>query len=159
MIYKYILVPLDGSELAECVLPHVSAIAEKGLTENITLIRVVEEAKIPSVGGDAVISVEEWQKLELERKLEAENYLKYLFDKLKFIGVDVKWVVLPTGGVAEMILQYASENKVDLIVMGTHGRSGISRLLWGSVAYQILRSAYIPVLMVRPKGYGDSVSP
>lgn len=156
MIYTNVLVPLDGSELAESVLPHVLALAEKGLVKNITFIRVIEEAKIPTVGGDAVISTEEWKKLDLDRRIEAEDYLKKLVGRLAFEGVNIKCVALPTGGVPEMIIQYASDNKTDLIVMATHGRSGISRVVWGSVAYQLLRSVYIPVLMIRPQGYGHS---
>ena len=156
MIYTNVLVPLDGSELAENVLPHVEAIAEKGLAKNITFIRVIKEAHMPTVGGDAVISAEEWKKLDLERKIEAENYLKKLVSRLKLAGADIKWVALPTGDVAEVIMQYATENNIDLIVIATHGRSGISRILWGSVAYQVLRSAYIPVLMIRPQGCGSS---
>lgn len=151
MIYTNILVPLDGSALAEAVMPHVTAIAEKGLVKNITFIRVVEEARIPTIGGDSVYNDEDWKKIELMHWNEAESYLKNLVENLHFEGVEVKYEVLSSGIVPEIILQYAMDNKTDLIIMATHGRSGISRLVWGSVAYHVLRSAYIPVLMIRTR--------
>jgi nucleotide-binding universal stress UspA family protein len=156
MTYNNVLVPLDGSKLAESVLSHLLGLAEKGLARTITFVRVSEATKIATVGGNATIGAAELQRLELQHRTEGEEYLKNIVSQFNLPDVDVKWAVLPPAGIPEMILQYASENKVDLIVMATHGRSGISRLLWGSVAYQILRTAYIPVLMVRPQGYGAS---
>jgi nucleotide-binding universal stress UspA family protein len=151
MLYTNVLVPLDGSKLSETVLPHVQAIAEKGLAANITFIRVVEATNIPTIGGDAVISSDSWSKLELERQKEADDYLKKLVSSLIFpAAINVKAAALSPGEVGATIIQYAIENKTDLIIMATHGRSGIGRVVWGSVAYHVLRSAYIPVLMIRP---------
>jgi nucleotide-binding universal stress UspA family protein len=153
VFYNNVLVPLDGSKLAESVLPHIQAITEKGLVTNITFIRVIESARIPTIGDDAEVR-KAWNKMDLELKWEAEIYLENLVGSLNFPGVNLKWAVLPSMIVHERIIQYALENNIDLIIMATHGRSGISRLVLGSVAYHVLRSGYIPVLMIRPHTQG-----
>jgi nucleotide-binding universal stress UspA family protein len=81
----------------------------------------------------------------------AEDYLNRVMQTVKFNGVNVRSEIL-TGRATEVLADYATQNGVDLIVIATHGRSGVSRWVWGSVADRILRSACVPVLMVRAPG-------
>ncbi len=148
-MYKKIMVPLDGSVLAECVFPHVAALAEGGQVKDVVFVRVVEPFHQPT--GDFVIDQRQIAKIEAENKLEAENYLKKVVSGQKFSGVSVQSQVL-FGRVAEGLADFAEKNGIDLTVIATHGRSGVSRWVWGSVADRILRSSCVPVLMVRAPG-------
>ena len=151
-MYKKILVPLDGSKLAECVLPHVENIAKWGNTENVTFIRVVESLYLPvSVGEGYTLSTKDWQKIEDESRAEAENYLNQLTGKIRYGAVKIQTEVI-VGKAAETITDYAAGNGVDLIAIATHGRSGVSRWVWGSVTDKVLRSSRVPVLVVRAPG-------
>jgi nucleotide-binding universal stress UspA family protein len=148
-MYKKIMVPLDGSDLAECVFPHLAALAEGGQVKNIVFVRVVEPFHQPT--GDFVIDQKQIAKIETENKLDAEAYLKKVVNRVKYDGVSVQSQVL-FGRVAEGLADFAAKNQVDLIVIATHGRSGVSRWVWGSVADRVLRSSCVPVLMVRAPG-------
>ena len=151
-MYKKILVPLDGSKLAECVLPHVETIARGGNTENVTFIRVFEPLSLPvSVGEGYTLSTDDWPKIEEASKAAAENYLNKLTSKLKYDKVKIQTEVM-VGKPAETIADYATSNGVDLIAIATHGRSGVSRWVWGSVADKVLRSSRVPILVVRAPG-------
>ena len=152
-MYKKILVPLDGSELAECVLPHVEAIAKGCAVKDVVLVRVVEPAMLAFGGADEdnFINAEMWTRIESEHKAAAQKYLDQLVSQLNLAKDNVRTEVL-YGGPADSIANYATENKVDLIAIATHGRSGIGRWVIGSVADRILRSAGVPVLMVRAPG-------
>jgi nucleotide-binding universal stress UspA family protein len=148
-MYQKILVPLDGSALAECVLPHLDVLARGCQVKNIVFARVVEPIHMPT--GDYAMDPEQIKKFETEHKLAAEAYLKALAAKTSYAGVSLKTEVL-YGMPAEVLAQYAAKNQVDLILIATHGRSGPSRWVWGSVADRILRSSCTPVLMVRAPG-------
>ena len=151
-MYKKILVPLDGSELAECVLPHVESIAQGCGAQSVTFLRSVEPFhKLTSWDGGTVLSEADISRIESGNKADAKKYLENLVKRTKYEGVTAKYEVL-MGTAAESITDYAIKNKVDLIVIATHGRSGVSRWVWGSVADRILRSACVPVLMVRAPG-------
>jgi nucleotide-binding universal stress UspA family protein len=143
-MYQKVLVPLDGSELAECVLPHVKAIAAGCGIREVVLLKVVE----PLPTGTALGVEEAAQKIGVKA---AEDYLATIQAKLNKEGLAVKTQVL-TGRAAETITDFAQHNKVDLIALATHGRSGISRWVFGSVADRIVRSSSAPVLLIRPKG-------
>jgi nucleotide-binding universal stress UspA family protein len=149
-MYQKIMVPLDGSELAECVLPHVESIAKGCGAQNVVFLRVVEPVHIPS-GGDYSFSEEEIERINSESRTVAESYLDQLVSQTQYDGVNPRSEVL-TGKPAESIADYATKNGVDLIVIATHGRSGVSRWMWGSVADRVLRSACVPVLMIRAPG-------
>ena len=150
-MYQKILVPLDGSELAECVLAHVDGLGRGCLLKEITFVRVVEPFESPSVVAEYPIKPEEVIRINAENKAVAEKYLNKMVSGFKYEGVKVQGEVL-TGKAAETLAEYASKNGADLIVIATHGRSGVSRWVWGSVADRILRSACVPVLMVRAPG-------
>jgi len=147
-MYKKILVPLDGSELAECALDHVKAIAIGCQVPEVVLLRVIEP--IPS---QAYVEAPEdiIREAEKRNRTEAEDYLSKLADDLKKGGVAAQAVVV-LGREADEILDYVNKNQVELIIMSTHGRSGISRWVWGSVTDRVIRHSRVPVLTVSPAG-------
>ncbi len=146
-MYQKILVPLDGSELAECVLPHVEAIAKGCEVKEVIFIRAVE----PFLRGAYSFSEKELKHFELENREFAKEYLNQLMGRIKYDGASIQTVAI-TGKAVESITDYATRNAVDLIIIATHGRSGVSRWARGSVADRLLRSSCIPVLMVRAPG-------
>jgi len=157
-MYKKVLVPLDGSELAECVFPHLETIAQGCGVGEVDLVRMVEEVTLP-VGtisdGISIITTEDAEKMrkaaEARAKAEAEEYLGQVKGRIKLGSAGVNTQVI-VGPAAESLADYATKNGVDLIVIATHGRSGVSRWVWGSVSDRILRSACVPILMVRAPG-------
>lgn len=148
-MYRKVLVPLDGSELAECVLPHMEALAKGGSVQNVIFVRVVEPYALSPVRGDPIFTEEELNRIDSQSKKVAKSYLDQLVSRISYgNSVKIQTEVL-TGRTADTLIDYASKNQVDLIIIATHGRSGISRWLLGSVADRIVRSSHIPVLMVR----------
>ncbi len=150
-MYHKILVPLDGSALAECVLPHAEAIAKGCQVKNVILMQVVEPFRMPS-GADFDFSPEQTKRIETQHLAKAKDYLNQLVSRVSYDKANVQSEVIDGGIAAESIADYAAKNDVDLIIIATHGRSGVSRWVWGSVADRILRSACVPVLMVRAPG-------
>jgi nucleotide-binding universal stress UspA family protein len=142
-LYKRILLPLDGSALAEQALPYAMAQAERFEAE-LVLIRVVEP--LPRVGGG--MSQSAFDRAEEEMKAWAQSYLKDLAAGIKERSIPVQ-VVTMRGQASKAIVQFAEANQVDLIVISTRGQSGLSRWLMGSVADRVLRGAKAPVLLVR----------
>jgi nucleotide-binding universal stress UspA family protein len=149
-MYQLVVVPLDGSKLAESVLPHVESLAKSGQAKSIVFVRV-PEPMFPLGTYDGFITAHEVRQIQDRSKEAAETYLKDLTSKLNYGEVKIQTAVL-AGNIAESIADYASKNNADLIIIATHGRSGVGRWVWGSVADRILRSACIPVLMVRAPG-------
>ncbi len=151
-MYNKILVPVDGSELAECVLPHVESIAKGCGVKDVIFLNVVEPFYPPSDYETVTpVSGKEMERINSESEATAKRYLSKLVNRIKYDGVNTE-AVLTRGKAADTIAEYATKNAVDLIVIATHGRSGVSRWVWGSVADRILRSACVPVLMVRAPG-------
>ena len=149
-MYRKIMVPLDGSALAECVLPHVEAIAGGCPVRELVLLRVVEPERVYSV-SNSPIDPNLAAARESERRKEAEDYLRSVADRLDEPGLvcEVRSIV---GRVAESLVDYCIDNGVDLIIIATHGHSGVTRWVRGSVADKILRPSTIPVLMIRAPG-------
>lgn len=141
-MYKRALVPLDGSSLAEAVIPFIVAIAGP-LDMSVVLLRVIEPiphmAEVPS--GMAAEALE-------GRARDAEEYLAALAADLRRRGIGATWEVRH-GSVADTIVATTRSADADVIAMSTHGRSGLGRLLFGSVAEQVLRQADVPVLLMR----------
>jgi nucleotide-binding universal stress UspA family protein len=148
-MYKKILVPLDGSKLAECVLPHVESIAKGCGVVSVVFVRALDNY-MPSAAS-AYIGESLRKEMEKNSEKAAREYLDQVAGQVKLDGVKVQKQLI-TGRADESIAEYATKNDVDLIAIATHGRSGISRWAWGSVADRILRSACVPVLMVRAPG-------
>jgi nucleotide-binding universal stress UspA family protein len=148
-MYRKIMVPLDGSELAECVLPHVEAFMKGFNLSDVILVRVVEP-EMP-YHGEFRIDPEIVARKEAERKSSAKDYLTKVAKRIQTEATTVRAEVL-VGRVPESLTDYAEKNDIEIILIATHGRSGVTRWVRGSVADKILRSANVPVLMVRAPG-------
>jgi nucleotide-binding universal stress UspA family protein len=154
IMYKKIMVPLDGSELAECVLPHVEQFTSDCRVDTITFVRVAETLS-PSFLGESLLSGEDLDnfskcvnKADEKVKSKAASYLDEVVKRLKQGEVQFETKVL-VGRVEDQLLEYADKNNFDLILIATHGRSGASRWVRGSIADRILRGSCVPVMMVR----------
>jgi nucleotide-binding universal stress UspA family protein len=149
-MYKKILAPLDGSELSECSLEHVTAIAKGCAVPSVVLLYIVEP-----VEGYAVeytrISAEAIDAMKKEFRAKTEKHLAKMANKLKKNGVNVSTVTVE-GKPSDEILNYADKNQVDLIIMSTHGSSGLTRWAFGSVADKVIRHSPVPVLVIAPPG-------
>ncbi len=144
-MFKRILVPLDGSTLAEAALPLARELA---LRENADVYVVNVQERIPYVGW--VNAPGQYYDLMDDARANANGYLNRSVATLRDAGVSAH-AVLVDGGIADQrILDEAERLAVDLIVIATHGRSGLSRMLLGSVADRIVQHAKAPVLLVRP---------
>jgi len=144
-MYKKILVPLDGSELAEKALDHAEKLAETFDAE-IILFQVVPLVHIygaPELVMPLIV--------DDKQKEAAEGYLTNLAGKLKKRGLRVTAKLKIDMHVAAEIIDFAKESGADLIVMCTHGRSGITRWVLGSVAHKVLTRAETPILLVHLK--------
>ena len=155
-MYKRILVPLDGSELAECVLPHVETVAKGCQVSKVVFIRVLEPFDAPGATEFSFAPENIGEKNLEVRRADTENYFKTVREKIRLPEIDAEWKI-ETGKVPETISEFALKHKVDLIIISTHGRSGVSRWVWGSVAERVLRSSCAPVLMVRAPGCGSGL--
>jgi nucleotide-binding universal stress UspA family protein len=146
-MYHNILVPLDGSDVAECSLPHARAIASAFRVHKVFLIRVLTPlssrvlSRVPAKTLDFVVQSSE---------ADAREYLSKTAVALKKEGMNAESVVV-TGKPAEQIVDFAKRNGIDLIVMATHGRSGVSHRPYGSVADGIIRASSVPILLVVPR--------
>jgi nucleotide-binding universal stress UspA family protein len=145
-MYKKILVPLDGSELAKKALDQAEKLA-KSFDAEIILFQVVPF--MPIYGSPELVTpliIDEKQKEAVER------YLANLAEELKKKGLRVTAMARTGQQVAVEIIDFAKEAGVDLIVMCTHGRSGITRWVLGSVTLKVLTRAETPILLVRSRG-------
>ncbi len=152
-MYKKILVPMDGSQFSECSLEHVRAIATGCQVPEVILLRVVEPVS-PQVYAEGA-NMDWIADAEKTAQTNAENYVSQLAAKLKKEGVAAQHAI-SFGRPAEKIVDYARDNHVDLIIMSTHGRSGVSRWVLGSVADRVIHHSAAPVLVVAPQGCRSS---
>lgn len=150
-MYKNILVPLDGSEFGECSLEHVKAVASGSSAAQITLLGVVEPLSFDDVTRLTIAGDDLLYKAQMDNQAEARNYMGRIKKKLTSDGLKVEIVVVD-GDAADEILAYVQNNKVDLIAMTTHGRSGASHWFFGSVAQKVLQHSPIPILLIAPAG-------
>lgn len=153
-MYQKILVPLDGSSLAECVIPHIEAIA-KAESSLVELISAIEPVEIPTRGKIALTD-DDLKQISYELKKETRKYLERIAERLKKSGIKATYTIL-SGKPAESMVEYVNDNNYDLVIIATHGRSGITKWFWGSVAEKILRAINVPVLLVKSYKYGDEI--
>jgi nucleotide-binding universal stress UspA family protein len=144
-MYKKILVPLDGSELAKKALNQAEKLANIFGSE-IILFQVVPF--MPIYGSPELVTP---LIVDEKQKEAAERYLLGLAEELKQRGLKVSVAVKTGQQVAVEIIDFAKESRVDLIVMCTHGRSGITRWVLGSIALKVLTRAETPILLLRSK--------
>ena len=143
-MYRKVLVPLDGSELAECALPEVMKLARGGIVGEVILLNVVD---IPSLWVAEGLDV---MKLKNALLVKSQDYLSDVQSRLSREGLNVMDVVME-GKTAQTIVDYSRENAVDLLVLATHGYTGMKQLMFGSVALRVLHDAHVPVLLIRPE--------
>jgi nucleotide-binding universal stress UspA family protein len=141
-MYKHVLIPLDGSALAEQALPHAIAQA-KHFRAELVLLKVVEP--LAHARG---MSLSDLEQIRQQAHTWAGEYLDSLAGDIQEQGVLVQKVTID-GRPHTGIVEFAEANRVDLIVMSTRGQSGLSRWLMGSVADRVVRGSTAPVLMVR----------
>ncbi len=143
-MYKRLLVPLDGSELAEAILPFAEQVAGP-LDAELVLLQVVElMSPIEAIASAGVVTPD---TLAL-REMDAKRYLVAIEQRLSKKGLRVHTRVA-LGPPAEAILAGVRATGADLVAMATHGRSGLGRVLLGSVADAVLRASPVPVLLIR----------
>ncbi len=156
-MYQRILVPLDGSAFAEQALAHAQRVARAGQSEIhlLSVAPMLEDHSLAAVDLYPVYVYRDYlidDKLEMERlTAELSGYLDKVSRKVQAGGYQVV-TAIRFGHPADEIIAYAAEQRCDLIVMSTHGRSGIGRWVYGSVADKVLRSSSVPVLLVRASG-------
>lgn len=140
-MFNHILVPLDGSSLAECVLPHVIAVAQ-AFNSQVTLLRVLE----PPQGSALAQAIDplEWQLI----KTEAEAYLNGVINRLDGFDLNAQ-KTLKEGQAAEHIIEFTHQNDIDLIILSSHGQSGLSGWNVSSIVQKIILRAYKSTLIVR----------
>ncbi|MBN2187694.1 MAG: universal stress protein [Dehalococcoidia bacterium] len=148
---RTMLVPLDGSQLAEAVLPHVEALSMQQGTDrvDVILLRVYSRPTPPPVNEYTTAALDEYMQMETARRKEAaEEYLGQIENQLRDKGLVVRSEVLE-GRPADEIIGYANANPCNLIVMSTHARSGLHQAIRGSVAAKVLQKADSPVVLVK----------
>jgi nucleotide-binding universal stress UspA family protein len=152
-MFERILVCLDGSRLAEQIVPYATeeAIRFQG---KLVLLQVVPEpvAFSPGIPGEGLVPIQTDIMLEGTKEAlgRARDYLEKLATRLRKRGIQVETVAIP-GRAGEAILDYANTNSVKLITIATHGRGGLRRAVFGSVADYVLRESGLPVLVIRPQ--------
>ena len=145
-MYQKILVPLDGSKRAEKILPHVEELAAH-TQATVTLLQII------ALTGDIVtagVITPLPDKLDSDKK-QAESYLNGIKAGLQEKQIETRTRVAVSGPVVDAILQTAEEENVDLIAMSSHGRSGVSRVFYGSVAVGLLHRIDRPLLIIRSR--------
>jgi nucleotide-binding universal stress UspA family protein len=162
-MYKKILIPLDGSELAECAIPYAEELANGCGTQEIILVSSTEKikgkTKAPEIremynhgdrfgfigaGSEVIITFGKQER-------EAKSYLTKVAKRLEKKGFKVKTEVLYWPP-AEAISSFAERSEIDIIVMSSHGRSGPTKWAHGNVADKMIRATCVPVLMVKAPG-------
>ena len=157
MAIKRILVPTDFSEPAMAALDYAVKLA-RSLRSQLTVLFVVEPVYL-AVPTDMYAAIPNVDMLLVEQQRSAREQLSKLSQRLQKKGVKCK-AVLATGSVYQCIANTARQMKADLIVLGTHGRTGLSHVLLGSVAERVVQTAPCPVLTVRsPKSGSAKIKP
>jgi nucleotide-binding universal stress UspA family protein len=144
IVYKTILVPLDRSKRAEAILPHVAYLALK-CNAKVIFLKVLEH---PFTAAPTKKSIEKLQKDFDARQERSKEYLSNLKRKFGEKGIDCA-ARLAHGPVVEEIIAAAQRESADLIAIASHGRSGMSRVFYGSVTAALLNRVDRPLLLVR----------
>jgi nucleotide-binding universal stress UspA family protein len=155
--FSKILVCLDGSRLAEQILPYAREEAVH-FGSKVILLRAFDISTIPPtgrVGGTGIPEPSESMLEQVKEQIkieenEAQNYLENVAERMRKRGLDVVCVTL-SGAAGDVIIGYAQNEAVDLIALVTHGRSGLGRTIFGSVADHVLRESGLPLLVIKPQ--------
>jgi len=156
-MFKRLLVPLDGSRFASRALPYAAALAERFGAE-VILIQVIKHATPvidagATVGvalGGSEIAVQAALDADKRNTARARRYLSAKVQAIESRHMRSSYRVL-TGDVARSIMEFSEKESIDLVVMTTHGKSGLRRAVMGSVADAVIRQSGKPVLVIRPQ--------
>jgi len=150
-MFENMLVCLDGSILAEQILPYAEVQALK-FNSRVTLLQVVVTNVPEVVQAGATYKQSTGAALRSREMMEkAGIYLDKTARVLREKGIRVETVVLEAASVGDAILKYARDNGTDFILMATHGRGGIRHVVMGSVAEHVMKASALPILIIRPK--------
>ena len=144
-----ILVCLDGSPLAEQILPYAAVQAER-FGGKLVLLQVIGTPGAIYAPGIEAVPIAVPLEQAPEEETGARDYLKGLAQHLRQRGIDVECLTL-MGSPGERIVSYAEENDFQLVAIATHGRSGLGRLVFGSVADHVIRHSARPILLIKPR--------
>jgi nucleotide-binding universal stress UspA family protein len=147
-MYKKCLVPLDGSELAECALNHVQKLVKEKSVGEVTLLNVV---KVDIPWADVHEQTIDLAAIRKPLFAAAKKYLTEVESRLTSKGIKVKTKAIEGNRPGETIIDYAEKNNMALIVIASHGYTGFRKLLLGSVATRVLHDSHVPVLLIRPE--------
>lgn len=153
-MYRKVLVPLDGSELAECALSQVKNLAKDGATGEIILLNIVV-VEFPwtdfseTNAGFGVIF--DYQAFRDARLNQAKIYLAKIQSQLSAEGLKVHVESIEAKAPVQAIADYAQKHDIDLIVIASHGYTGMKKMLLGSVALSLLNESHVPVLLIKPQ--------
>ena len=151
-MFEKILVCLDGSKLAEQILPYATEQALR-FNSKMALLRVMTMPGSAYVGAEGIsagiVDIIDEEIRRQEPQIRA--YLNGLAQPLQERGIDLECVILQPSSAGDAIVGYARDNLIDLICIATHGHGGLGRIVFGSVADHVLRKSGLPVLLIKPK--------
>ncbi len=153
-MYKKILVPLDGSRRAETILPHVEQIA-RWSDASLVFLRVLEPNPLIVDPYDPQPAYPMQEELEKQAQ-EVDTYLAGIAGEMRAKGIKTERKIV-RGPIVESILSVAEDVQADLVAMASHGRSGLARVFYGSVAAGVLQRVNRPLLLIRSRIQGDAV--
>ncbi len=149
-MYQKVLVPLDGSALAECALPHVLSMVKDGAAGEVILITVAD-VHIPYNDFKEVFDFIAYRDGQIDQH---RKYLDNVQARLNEQGIQAKAEIIEGSRPAQVITDFAKREGVNLIIIATHGYTGIKKMLVGSVAFKVLHESHVPVLLIRPEAAG-----
>lgn len=147
-MYTHILISTDGSEFAQNGVNHGLSLA-KGLGSKVTIITATEPFPLPVGTAAWVVTPKEIASYSAGRKKEAEELLASVKATAEKMGIEANTVHVPDARAAKAILETAERAACNLIVMASHGRRGVKRILLGSQAAEVVSNSPVPVLIVR----------
>jgi nucleotide-binding universal stress UspA family protein len=146
-MYKSILTPLDGSKTAESILKHVEELARR-FDAKVVFLQVIEPTTF--IAGSETAFYAQYEEEVEKKKKRAEVYLAAIKGEFREKGIESK-VRVVNGPIVDAIIAAAESENADLIAIASHGRSGLSRVFYGSVAAGILNRAERPLLLIRSR--------
>jgi len=155
-MFEKMLVCLDGSKLAEQILPYAIEQAKRFDSSMVLLqaYMVPSTELAAATPSGSVVTPQLLQQEDQRLKNEAAVYLEEVAEQLREEGLDIACVVL-NGVAGDVIVSYAQNEPVDLIALATHGHSGLGRIVFGSVADHVLRESGLPILLIKPQEIED----
>lgn len=142
-MYQKILVPLDGSALAECSIDQVMNFSQTGSAGEVILLNVLDPLSWCMEGRDFVA----FRNAQLKK---IRDYLEKIGSRLASAGINVRSEIVEGSMPASYIVKYAKEHEADLIIIASHGNTGMKKLMFGSVALEVLHDSHVPVLLIKP---------